>query len=513
MSIPVLSIQHLDVSFKNSSQEYALKDINFELFAGKTLALLGKSGSGKSVCSLAIMQLLPKTACISGHIFLNGKDLLADTKLMPAIRGKSISMVFQEPMSALNPVITCGNQLLESILIHQKIKDRKAAKLKAIAWLEKVQLPDPASLFTRYPHEISGGQKQRLMIAMAMCNEPMVLIADEPTTALDVIVQRDIIELMQALQRELHTAIIFITHDMALAKLIADDILVLENGTIAANQQILVAEKESVKHAMIEEVNTSVLSVRNISVLYKNVSSLFSNKHVQHLAVDNVSFDIKKGETVGLVGGSGCGKSTVSKCILGLTPVSAGSIFLNGIRIDNDHYKKMPDYRKTVQMIFQDPYASLNPRIAVMDMLKEVLLLHKIVDKRSVEKYMVDLLAKVELPASALSKYPHEFSGGQRQRLCIARALAVQPSLIICDESVAALDIQLQQQILKLLSDLQQELGMAYLFISHDLKIVAQLSNRILVMSAGKIVEHNDSLAILEAPQHPYTKSLIKAIV
>lgn len=515
MDTPVLSINELNVTFHGNQTFHALRNISFDLFAGKTLALLGKSGSGKSVCSLAIMQLLPKSATITGSIQLNGHELLDNGERINKVRGNQVSMIFQEPMSALNPVKTCGKQLLECITIHNKQLDKKSATLKALHWMEKVQLPNPTQLFNRYPHEISGGQKQRLMIAMAMCNEPALLIADEPTTALDVLVQKDIIALMRSLQQEYNTAIIFITHDMALAKLIADDIVVFENGAIAADQAILKVNKAQLHHNLAAtNSDNAILSVNDIYVSYNNKQqfSLFKKKHSQ-VAVADVSFDIQRGETLGLVGGSGCGKSTISKTILGLAPIDSGSIYLCGQRIDNEWHKKMPTYRKSVQMIFQDPYASLNPRISVEDMLREILVLHKIVDKSKVEKRIHSLLDQVGLPAASKEKYPHEFSGGQRQRLCIARALAVEPALIICDESVAALDIQLQQQIIKLLNDLQKVTNISFLFISHDIKIVEQIANRILVMEKGKIVEENSSYNIIHYPQHEYTKQLINAVV
>lgn len=503
----ILSIQNLTLSvFQQGSQIKLLDNVSLNLDRGKTLALIGTSGSGKSLTSLAILGLLPININRSGSIVYNNSIELIDldAKSWESIRGKEISMVFQEPMSALNPIMSCGNQLLEVILQHRKISRLQAYNI-ALEWLDKVQIPDSQSAFKKYPHELSGGQKQRIMIAMALCNAPKILIADEPTTALDVLVQQDVIKLMKELTQESETSVIFISHDMALAKLIADDIIVLDKGKITNNQELINYNNSHIEKGISTYSERDILNLNDVNVVYNPEAKPFH-------AVKNFTYHFPKGKTTGIVGGSGCGKSTIIKAIMGLVPIHSGDIFITNKNIKSLSKSSWRALRKEIQMIFQDPYASLNPRVDIYTSIKEVINVHEIVDNKHVYEYIHKLLLQVGLDENAMYKYPHEFSGGQRQRLCIARALAVQPKILICDESVAALDIFMQQQIVALLKDLQATYGLTYLFISHDMHIVHQISDEIIVMQDGAIVEHGLAEEIMHRPQHSYTQSLIKAI-
>lgn len=506
----MLTVKNLHIRFEGDHPFHALQGISFHIPKGKTLALIGTSGSGKSLTSLAIMGLLPKNTRQTGYIILEEKEDLILNKLSEkewtAVRGKKVSMVFQEPMSALNPIMTIGAQLKESILSHQDIGNVKARK-QAISWLEKVKLPQPEILYKRYPHQLSGGQKQRVMIAMAMCNHPDVLIADEPTTALDVTVQQEVIQLMKNLQQEFGTAMLFITHDLALAKLIADDYLILEKGKVVPKMLTPEFERDELPVPNPE----LLLRVDRLKVYYPEKTNWLGKPQGYFKAVDEVSFQIHKGETLGLVGESGCGKSTLSKCILGLQEATAGSIYFKDKDITRLSTKEWYGLRKDIQIIFQDPYASLNPRIKVGDAIAEPMIVHNLAKGKVITSSVLSLLDQVQLPANAMDKYPHEFSGGQRQRICIARALAVQPELVICDESVSALDINIQAQILELLHQLQISFGLTYLFITHDLHVVKAISDRIMVMEKGKIVEQGLTQDILLNPQEPYTKKLLAA--
>lgn len=507
----VLKVKNLHIQFEGPNPFHALQGISFKIAAGKTLALIGTSGSGKSLTSLAIMGLLPENARQTGYIILEepGGELILNTlsaKEWGKVRGKKVSMVFQEPMSALNPIMSIGAQLTESILAHQAI-DRASAKRKAIEWLDKVKLPEPAAIYQRYPHQLSGGQKQRVVIAMAMCNHPAVLIADEPTTALDVTVQAEVIQLMKQLQREFGTALLFITHDLALAKLIADDFIVLEKGKVVPD--LITPEFKAPKAGPV--VNPCLLKVEGLKVHYTERSNWLGKQEKVFKAVDGVSFEIEQGDRMGLVGESGCGKSTLSKCILGLQKATAGQIWFKDKELTTLPEKQWFDLRKSIQIIFQDPYASLNPRLNVRDLLSEPLQVHKVVDKAGMEPRLKRLLDQVQLPHTALKKYPHEFSGGQRQRICIARALSVEPEFIICDESVSALDVKIQAQVLELLYELQGELDLTYLFITHDLHVVKSFCNKIMVMQKGLIVEAGEAEQVLTYPQENYTKKLLAA--
>jgi peptide/nickel transport system ATP-binding protein len=511
-SHPCLQVSQLSIRFRGHQPFDAVQEVSFSLAAGKTLALIGQSGSGKSVTSLALMGLLPPSAAVSGSMQLEGTGDLSQLEKQhwSAIRGKKIGMVFQEPMSALNPVKTCGYQLVECIKAHQHLST-KAAKEVALQWLSKVKLPTPDQLYYRYPHQLSGGQKQRVMIAMAMCNYPALLIADEPTTALDVTVQKEIILLMKELQQEYHTAILFITHDLALARTIADDFLVLEKGRMVAGFPQRIKESRVADVAIAPE-QQPLLQVRDVEIVYTEEMNWLGKTTKSFTAVDKVSFDLYAGETLGLVGESGCGKSTLSRSILGLQGVTKGHIYFEGQDMTHFTPAQWRQLRKDIQIIFQDPYASLNQRIKVGDALAEPMLVHGIKNRKNVDKAVEELLAMVQLPLTARNKYPHEFSGGQRQRICIARALAVGPRLVICDESVSALDVKIQEQILELLISLQQQKQLTYLFITHDLAVVRRVSNRILVMEKGKIVEQGPTARVMNHPTQAYTQKLLAAV-
>lgn len=508
----IISVKNLNIVFGGPQPFDAVQDVSFEIAAGETLALIGQSGSGKSLTSLALMGLLPKNASVKGSLRLNRSVELSE---MPAqqwseVRGNKIGMIFQEPMTALNPVKTCGYQLIESIRTHQKLSTKEAME-KAIGWFEKVRLPNPSQLLRRYPHQLSGGQKQRVMIAMAMCNHPSLLIADEPTTALDVTVQKEIVELMQELQAEFNTALLFITHDIALAKTITEHFLVLEKGKILLTGFPHLEEKRLNENMHVQKEHP-ILKVEKLEVLYPQNTNWLGKTTAYITAVNKVSFDLFKGETLGLVGESGCGKSTLSKTILGLQTPTSGSILFENQNITNFSAGQWRKLRKDIQIIFQDPYASLNQRMRIRDALAEPMLIHGLANSKNVDKHVEELLEMVQLPINAASKYPHEFSGGQRQRICIARALAVQPKLIICDESVAALDVHIQEQILELLVQLQQQKQLTYLFITHDLNVVKRVSNRIMVMEKGNIVEAGDTEHIMQHPKEAYTKRLLDAV-
>lgn len=553
----ILEVHNLAIAFGSGQDRFiAVEDLSFAIQKGKTLAIVGESGSGKSVTAMSLMGLLPKTASISGSIRLNDGQhqyelsQMHDNSTWQHIRGKVAGMVFQEPMSSLNPVMKIGRQLAESLSIHHKT-GAKEAKAQAIDWLRKVQLPNPEKMYDRYPHQLSGGQKQRVMIAMAMCNHPVLLIADEPTTALDVTVQKEVLQLMHQLQQQHDTAMIFITHDLALAAETADKVLVMYRGKpmeygdaadVFSNPQhpytkALIACKPSPeykgkrlpvvsdflidkKDAMVTKTisqphvvsSEDILKVNDLEIWFTEEKN-FWGKPVQYFkAVNGVSFSMKKGEVLGLVGESGCGKSTISKSLMGLLPVRDGQILFKGKDLARLPQQGWTQVRREIQMIFQDPFASLNPRMTVGDTLMEPLRTHSIVAVNELGKESQRLLDLVQLPADAIRRYPHEFSGGQRQRIGIARALAVRPDLLICDESVSALDVSVQAQILNLLKDLQQEFQLSYLFISHDLTVVQYISDRVMVMQAGRIVESGDAMQILQHPAHPYTQRLIDAM-
>jgi peptide/nickel transport system ATP-binding protein len=555
---PILSVQNLRVAFtSNTGLNEVLHGISYDLFANEILGIVGESGSGKSVASLAVMGLLPpkKSVVSAGEILFKNDDLLHYTQTqLEALRGQKIAMIFQEPMSALNPSMRCGTQV-EEILLQHTTTTQKAAKAEVIRLFDAVKIPAPSETFEKYPHEISGGQQQRVMIAMAIACKPDILIADEPTTALDVTVQKDIIVLLKTLQEDSKMSVIFISHDLALVSEIADRILVMYKGNIIESgdtKSIFKTPKEDYTKALIgarptlnsrlkqlptvsdflsntiskstisksdraekhKEIYSQdpLLEVINLEKTYFSNASFFGTK-TAFKAVDAVSFKVYVGETMGLVGESGCGKSTLGKAILQLDKATEGTLNYKGKDITNLSKKELRTLRKDIQIIFQDPYASLNPRITVGKAIMEPMKVHKLFSSDEERKAKtISILEKVGLEASHFDRYPHEFSGGQRQRIGIARTIAVEPKLIICDESVSALDISVQAQVLNLLNTLKEDYGFTYIFISHDLAVVKFMSDKLMVMNKGKIEELGEADAIYESPQKAYTKALIEAI-
>ena len=555
---PLLSIKDLRVAFKSTiGLNEVLHGISYNLYTDEILGIVGESGSGKSVASLAIMSLLPpkKSVVSSGEILFRNEDLLhySQTKL-EALRGQKIAMIFQEPMSALNPSMSCGEQVEEILLQHTSLK-KKEVKDEVMRLFDDVKIPNPTTTFDKYPHEISGGQQQRIMIAMAIACKPDVLIADEPTTALDVTVQKDIIALLKSLQKKSKMSVIFISHDLALVSEIADRILVMYKGEIVESgdtRSIFKTPKEDYTKALIgarptlkfrlkqlptisdflsgtisstliskstrtqkhNEIYSKapLLEVINLEKTYFSKASFFGTR-TAFKAVDAVSFKVYAGETLGLVGESGCGKSTLGKAILQLDKATAGTLKYKGNDITNLNKKELRSLRKEIQIIFQDPYASLNPRLTVGKAIMEPMKVHKLFSSDEERKAKtLEILEKVGLEASHFDRYPHEFSGGQRQRIGIARTIAVQPKLIICDESVSALDISVQAQVLNLLNTLKEDYEFTYIFISHDLSVVKFMSDQLMVMNKGKIEELGEADAIYESPKKAYTKALIEAI-
>jgi len=556
---PLLSIKNLSIDFHTeSSITNALKNISIEINSGEVVALVGESGSGKSITALSILQLLPSPPAkyTSGEIIFteenNSIDLLKRSRHeMQNIRGNKIAMIFQEPMTSLNPVLTCGSQIQEALIQHKKINKREAKK-QTLEWFDKVKLPTPSNMYDRYPHQLSGGQKQRVMIAMAMCCEPSLLICDEPTTALDVTVQKTILQLLKELQQQSNMGIIFITHDLGVVAEIADRAVVMYKGEIVEQNSVKgiffnpqhaytkallacrpvnhergkrlpivsdfmeVSTTEKKQETPTEKKGTStdnVLKIENLSVWFPTEKSIFGKTLTYTKAVDDVSFDLYKGETLGLVGESGCGKTTLGRTLLRLIEPTSGKIIYNGVDLTAKKRDEIRALRKEMQIIFQDPYSSLNPRITIGSAIAEPLKVHDInsTEKQRRDK-VADLLEKVDLKAEHFNRYPHEFSGGQRQRIVIARALALNPSFIICDESVSALDVSVQAQVLNLLNDLKKEFGFTIIFISHDLSVVRYISDRIMVMNKGKIEETGAADSVYFNPQSDYTKRLIASI-
>ncbi len=555
---PLLKISELSLSFFNEKKENeVVKNVSFTLDKNEILGIVGESGSGKSVTTLAIMGLLPKKIAKikSGEILFNGKSLLGlSEKEFQKFRGNEISMIFQEPMSALNPSMRCGVQVAE-ILMHHKKLSRKAAKKETLLLFEKVKLPIPEELYNKYPHQISGGQMQRVMIAMAIACKPQVLIADEPTTALDVTVQKEIIQLLKDLQQETNMSIIFISHDLALVSEIVDRVLVMYQGKVVEEGQIrdifhnpkedytkallnsrpslderaeklatikdflnntfdkkLVSkEQRTQKHKTLYS-RKPLLEVRNLEKEYYTNAGFFREKKVTK-AVNDVSFELYEGETLGLVGESGCGKSTLGKAILQLDKATKGKIFYKGKEISALSESEFKKFRKEIQIIFQDPYSSLNPRVLVGEAILEPLQVHNLyLNNKKRKERVLELLEQVGLDAGFYYRYPHQLSGGQRQRVGIARTIALEPKLIICDESVSALDISVQAQVLNLLNDLKEKYQFSYLFISHDLAVVKFMADQLMVMNAGKIEEIGEADEIYANPLKEYTRKLIEAI-
>ena len=579
MSKTLLEFKNLVTEFHTEGTTVkAVNNISFTLNKGETVGIVGESGSGKSVTSLSAMRLIPSPpGKISGGEIIfhkkNGEkvDLLkASEEEMRSYRGNDIAMIFQEPMTSLNPVFTCGDQVLEAIMLHQKL-DKNEAKNLTIELFKKVQLPDPERIFSTYPHQISGGQKQRVMIAMAMSCEPSVLIADEPTTALDVTVQKTILQLMQDLQKEQDMGIMFITHDLGVIAELADKVVVMYKGKIVEQgnvwdiftnpqhpytkgllacrpplekrysflptvsdfmkiddqgniidnnisveeftKKLVISESERKAKQKILFEKEPVLKLKNLKTYFPIRNGFFGGISSYVKAVNDVTFDVYPGETLGLVGESGCGKTTIGRTILRLEEPTEGSMIYKGQDIAKMNAEELREFRKEVQIIFQDPYSSLNPRMTIGNAIMEPMQVHNILASDDERKEKVkELLSKVSLDPSHFYRYPHEFSGGQRQRIGIARALAVDPKFIICDESVSALDVSVQAQVLNLLNDLKEEFGLTYIFISHDLSVVKYMSDRMVVMQEGKVEEMGDADQIYNSPKTEYTNRLIDAI-
>ncbi|CAJ0770909.1 Glutathione import ATP-binding protein GsiA [Ralstonia chuxiongensis] len=557
----IVQVQDLSVRFATSERVVdAVRNLSFHVDRGETLAVVGESGSGKSVTSLALMRLVEHGGgkIVGGQMHLrrrNGEvlDLAnASPAAMRGVRGADIAMIFQEPMTSLNPVFTVGEQIAESIRLHQG-KTHSQAKAEALRMLELVRIPEARNVLGRYPHQLSGGMRQRVMIAMALSCKPSLLIADEPTTALDVTIQAEILQLIRALQQELHMAVVFITHDMGVVAEVADRVLVMYKGDRVEegpSATVFAQPAHPYTRALLSAVprlgsmqgtdgparfpllrvdGTSaavdttpqpaashevqpILRVRDLVTRFDVPTGIFGRVTRRVHAVEQVSFDLYPGETLALVGESGCGKSTTGRSLLRLVDSQSGSIEFAGQNIGELKGPALQTLRRNIQFIFQDPFASLDPRVPVGYSIMEPLLVHKVASGKEAQQRVEWLLDKVGLQAAHASRYPHEFSGGQRQRICIARALALNPKVVIADESVSALDVSIQAQIVNLMLDLQKEFGVAFLFISHDMAVVERISHRVAVMYLGQIVEIGPRRAIFENPQHPYTKKLMSAV-
>ncbi|KRI51007.1 ABC transporter ATP-binding protein [Acinetobacter pittii] len=560
---PLLHVKNLRVSFKGEDKQYneTVKGISFDIPANTTVALVGESGSGKSVTSLATMGLLPvgqSKIDEQSKIIFEGTDLLSlSRKEMRKICGKDIAMIFQEPMSSLNPVFTVGNQIAEVLCLHMGLS-RKQARQRVLELLKEVGIPSPETKIDAYPNQLSGGQQQRVMIAMAIACEPKLLIADEPTTALDVTIQKQIIDLLESLRKRRQMSMLFITHDLALVGEIADKVIVMRHGEIreqGAAEQVLEQPKDVYTRALLycrpqmsqrpyrlpvtsdfmrqeddvlveQSFDASeiperkrgligdekiILEVKDLKKSFYSRKGLFGKEEFQ--AVKGVSFKLAKGKTLGLVGESGSGKTTVGLLLMRLHQASGGQAFIEGKDILSLTEKEFAKYQRKIQIIFQNPYASLNPRFTIGQILLEPMQIHKIgKDDTERKQIALGLLERVNLPEQAYYRYPHEFSGGQRQRIAIARCLTLKPEILICDESVSALDVSVQAQVLNLLQDLQDDFGLSYIFISHDLSVVKYISDQVMVMNHGEVVEIANSDELYAHPQHDYTKRLLQAI-
>ena len=527
MSQPVLSIRDLSIALpKNSDRRHAVSKVSFDVNPGEVLCLVGESGSGKSVIAFSIMGLLAKALTIdSGTIELQGEDLatVSDDRLRE-LRCTRMGMIFQEPMTALNPVMSCGDQIDEVLEEHTTLSAQQRRK-KVLAMIEQVHLPEPERMYRSYPHQLSGGQRQRIMIAMALILEPVLLIADEPTTALDVTTQAQILKLIAELQAERQTGVLFITHDFGVVAELGDSVAVLKQGELVEKnsaQQVLSEPEHPYTQMLIASVpshnppdrapiNKNAEMVLKTEGLFKRyLTHTFSLGKREVVAAQDVSIEIRKGETLGIVGESGSGKSTVARCVTRLIDTSEGRITISGTNISQTSQKNLGEFRRKVQIIFQDPYRSLNPRRSVGLSIMEGPMNYGMSAKEA-KAQAERLMSRVRLDPSGLDRYPHEFSGGQRQRICIARALAMEPELLVADEAVSALDVSVQKQVLALLEEIRDEMQLAMLFITHDLRVAAQVCDSVAVMSKGRIVEYAPAQQMFANPQHEYTKALFAA--
>ena len=552
---PVLSVRGLTTSFRIGTEwRSVVRDMNLDVAAGETVAIVGESGSGKSVTSLSIMRLLPQlTSRIEGSVKLEGRELLTlDPEQMRQVRGNQISMIFQEPMTSLNPIFPIGKQIAEAITCHRDISAADA-KVEVLRLLDRVRIPNAKNRFDEYPHQFSGGMRQRVMIAMALASRPKLLIADEPTTALDVTIQGQILDLIKTLQDEEGMAVLFITHDMGVVAEVSDRTVVMFRGEAVetgTTDDIFNRGKHPYTRALLsavpklgsmggrerpmrfpvidirtgdtlvpeaeagapEKTSQPLLDVQNLTTRFDIRSGLFGRKSGAVHAVENVSFTLKPGETLSLVGESGCGKSTTGRSITRLVQPTSGQITVDGYNVGSLDEAALRRMRRSIQMVFQDPFASLDPRMSVGQAVMEPFVEHKLGTKAEAREKAADLLERVGLSADMMPRYPHEFSGGQRQRIAIARSLMLDPKIIVADEAVSALDVSIKAQVCNLLLDLQQSFNLAYLFISHDMAVVERVSHRVAVMYLGEIVEIGPRQAVFDNPQHPYTRKLMAAV-
>ncbi len=531
--MPILDVKNLSINFHTrDGVTEAVKDVSFSLEPGEIMGIVGESGSGKSVTCYSILGLIPKPPgeIVNGHALFHGQDLLKmNESELRAIRGRKISMIFQDPMTSLNPFMRIGKQIIEAILIHEQVSKAEARK-RAIEALKEVGIKDAESRIDAYPHEFSGGMRQRVMIAMALATEPEIIIADEPTTALDVTIQKQILDLLKSIQAKRELTIIFITHDLAVIKSLANHVIVMQKGVIkeeGSADQVFNSPQNDYTKKLLSAIPTSaktfpsrvnddtpvLLEVQNLHTTFEKYSGIIFKKLEQQVkAVDNISLTIKKGEILGLVGESGSGKSTFGRSVIRLVEAQSGKVILDGVNLAELDQNDLKKARLDFQMIFQDPYASLNPRMTVFDSLAEPLLTHGVANKKNVSEQVNQLLDDVGLERKHIRKYPHEFSGGQRQRIAIARALALKPKLIIADEPVSALDVTIQAQVLELLLELSDKHDLTMLFISHDLSVVRYICDRVAVMKHGVLVEMDDTETLFNNPQHEYTQKLLSAI-
>ena len=553
-NVPVLDVKKLKVNFQTKTGKVTgVNDLSFSIFPGETVCLVGESGSGKSVSSLAIMRLVEfgggkidaGSIMFASNSYVHSDLIDSDQHNMREIRGNEIGMVFQEPMTALNPVFTIKRQLTEGLRVHKQMS-KNEANIEALNLLKSVRIPEPERRLHQYPHELSGGMRQRIVIAMALACRPKILIADEPTTALDVTIQAEILTLLNRLKKEIGTSILFITHDMAVVAQIADRVVVMYNGEKVEEgnvneifnnpkkdytkklissvpklgamigkkypEPLKLDSKNKVKSIKIIGTTKPLLEVKNLVTRFPVTGGMFRKKIANLHAVEDVSFTINSGQTFSLVGESGCGKTTIARSVLRLEESESGEVFMDGVDILKQNKKDLLRQRLNMQMVFQDPYGSLNPVMKLFDQVAEPLINYKIASGHNLNKIISELFDKVRLPRSFLNRYPHELSGGQRQRVAIARALALNPKLLILDEAVSALDVSVQASVINLLLELQDELGLSYLFVSHDMAVVERVSHYVGVMYLGRMVEIGDRQTIFSNPTHPYTRALMKAV-